>query len=146
VEIPLSLILSFIALGWLSVATFRKMFSARTAPTAIDPTPAHRMVRVWVNNNPAYYSQRGWWYECSCGRVQPGQGVNARYMGSEGEAIKGFKAHAALYLTPIEAPVDNPFEKLYNDEVAAFQEYVSKCFCKDTNDDLLVLKHRHLDK
>lgn len=145
--IPLSIILSLLALGWLTYIQVRKVLDRTSAAPSLEaPVAAHRMVRVWINDKCAYH-QKGWWYECSCGQKLPDSGVSTRYLGSEAGAINSYKAHAARHKgLAIMATTENPFEKKYTDEVAAYQEYVSKCFCKDTNDDLLVLKNRHLDK
>lgn len=159
----LSVILSLLALGWLTYNQVRKIYDQRhSAVTAAPPVKAvsaptvsgHRLVKTYVSTNSDGDPWiRGWRFLCSCGVKGPAAGLEQQIngmggkLGSESSAIDKFKLHRDRYLE-----VNGNDQGEHEDTAklrelkAEFAEYVSKCFCKDTNDDLLLLKHRHLDK
>jgi hypothetical protein len=135
-----NIILTAVGLGWIE---YRARRNVATVPAITSPVNPHRLVKIW-DNRSCDHNRQGWWFECSCGLKRQASDVTKIYLGSEKGAMDTYKSHAALYKgLAISEPAINPFEKKYNDEVAAFKEYRDKCFCKDTNDDLLLLKHRH---
>jgi hypothetical protein len=98
----------------------------------------HTLVRVWKKLD-GEYDKLGWWWECSCGAKHPGSEVSSRYYGNESNALDTFKSHAKLY---VEFAVEqsNPLEKELNKVKEDYAEYREKCYCKDANDDLLLMK------
>jgi hypothetical protein len=123
--------------------TVPRQVSSASAKLSIE-SPAlsgHTLIRVW-NRDDVSHRKRGWWYECSCGRQQPGSAVDEWTRGSEADALKTFKKHAGLYQEfTIEAV--NPLKVELEKERKTFAEYRKKCYCKETNDDLILMKGEH---
>lgn len=123
---------------------------AVSAPTVA----AHRLVKTYVS----YQSSDGdpwidgWRFLCSCGVKGPATGLVQQMngkggkLGNESGAIDKFMMHRDKYLE-----ANGSDEQEHEDTIklrkleTEFAEWRKACFCKDTNDDLLVLKHRHLD-
>lgn len=136
----INLIVSLGAVGWF--ASRGRQAVSRTGQAALPAPDAHRLVKVW-DNRSCEYRRTGWWFECTCGMKKPTTDMTVGTYGTEAGAIRSFKNHADLH-KGLQIEQANPFEKKYNDEVEAFKEFRDKCFCKETNDDLIVLNHRHL--
>lgn len=144
----------FLCLG-LVVVIILQVSSQRRAAKAVTTNPQkaiaefnkkHQLVKTWDNRHwETSRDQLGWWFHCSCGLKAPGSNVGPRSYGTESGAIHQYKSHAKLHLD-LNQSQPNPFEEKYKELLKDFQEYQEKCFCKDTNDDLILLKHKHLDK
>ncbi len=110
----------------------------------------HRLVKTYIGSGDSWIE--GWRFLCSCGAKGCASNMEAATysrtgkLGSEASAIEKFKIHRDAFLA---ANGDDDEEhgdtaKLRKLE-AEFAEWRKVCYCKDTNDDLLLLKHRHLD-
>jgi hypothetical protein len=114
---------------------------------------AHRLVKTYIARGAdGDHWIDGWRFLCSCGAkgcadglVQSKPGIAGK-MGNEISAIAKFKKHRDAYL---DANGDDHVE--HEDTVKLrkleeeFAQWREACYCKDTNDDLILLKHRHLD-
>lgn len=121
---------------------------------AIKPSKSvntsHRLVKTYLATNDDWVD--GWRFLCSCGakgtasNTKPATySVRGSY-GSEASAVEKFKAHRDNFLD-----ANGGDEQDHEDTVALrkleaeFAEWRKACYCMDTNDDLILLKHRHLD-
>lgn len=157
----LNLALTLGAMIFYGVVTYRKI-GAPPVPVS-PPVPqkavsaptvsAHRLVNTYVATGSTKDEWvEGWRFLCSCGArgtaantVQQVNGKGGK-LGTEASAIDKFILHRDKFL---QANGDDATEhedtaKLRKLE-AEFAEWRNACFCKDTNDDLILLKHRHLD-
>jgi hypothetical protein len=85
------------------------------------------------------HTKKGWWWKCSCGAEHPGAGTGSVSYGSEANALQTFKNHARLY-DEFAVEQTNPLEAELTKVKKDFAEYREKCYCKDANDDLLIMK------
>jgi hypothetical protein len=94
----------------------------------------HRLVRTWIeeDNSPAMPS---WNWKCSCGVWGTAGDASKTSLGSENNVVDRFKDHAKGYR---EANSDIWKEK-FDALRAVFGSYRQKCYCKETNDDLILL-------
>lgn len=100
---------------------------------AIEPARAHRLVRTWVDPDPGDGGWPGWRFMCSCGTQGMATNISDKLLGSEQNAVKQFSSHAALF-----AGVNEDGWKHKHDTLKArFDWYVSKCYCRHTNDELI---------
>jgi len=136
--------------------TLKQPAVTATAPAkaiSASQTSSHRLVKTYIARgaNSDHWID-GWRFLCSCGAKGASTGLKAATysefgsMGTESGAVGKFKTHRDLYLE-VNGSGDTEHEdtvKLKKLE-AEFAEWRNACFCKDTNDDLILLKHRHLD-
>jgi hypothetical protein len=105
-----------------------------------NPQPEHRLLRTWIVSSRESAIPAGWRWKCHCGVWGVAENaciVNGKYdLGTEEEAINGFKNHAHQYN---EVNVDF-YRQKFEQEQADFAEYREKCYCKESNDDLLKWK------
>ena len=110
----------------------------------------HRLVKTYISRDDQWID--GWRFQCSCGAKGASDGLKqaktgvSGTMGTEVGAVEKFKKHRDAYL---DANGDDEQEhedtaKLHKLE-AEFAQWRKACYCKDTNDDLILLRHRHLD-
>lgn len=119
--------------------TTRPALPALDKPISAAPAlSGHTLIRVWKKTE-GEYGKRGWWYECSCGATHPGKGVSSSSYGSEANALETFKTHANLYVQ-FAVEQANPLEKELERVKEHYTQYRDKCYCKDANDDLLLMK------
>ena len=124
---------------------------AAPAPKPLALTSGHRLVRTYVSQTDQWVA--GWRFECSCGAKGTAANTVAKNpdgrggkLGTESSAVDKFKIHRDNFIS-----ANGPDEQEHEDTVKLrklekeFEEWRTACFCKDTNDDLIVLKHRHLD-
>lgn len=111
---------------------------------SIEPaaTPGHTLIKTWMESNPYDSAYAGWRWKCSCGTQGAATNCNKTSLGSETNAIARFKEHAQGYQSVNFDAQKSEYAKLN----AEYKEYREKCYCKDSNDDLILLTHRHLDK
>ncbi len=130
---------------------------AVTAPSpskAIGSVSGHKLVKTYVSHNESGDPWiDGWRFKCSCGAKGPANNLvqataygTGGKLGTETSAIDKFKLHRDAYLDAngddfAEHEDTTKLRKLEEE----FAEWRKACYCKDTNDDLLLLKHRHLD-
>lgn len=116
-----------------------KILNVRKSEPTLAPaqssisTPDHYLKRTWIGSDPHGMTHHGWRWECSCG-VKGTGGADASKIGSEEIAINRFKMHAKLY-REVNGAGDTELDKLRKE----FAEYKEKCYCKDTNDDLILM-------
>lgn len=111
---------------------------------------AHRLVKTYIGSGDSWIE--GWRFLCSCGAKGCASNMEAATyskngkLGSEASAIAKFKIHRDAY---IDANGDDDSEHEDTVKLRKLEEefalWRKLCYCKDTNDDLLLLKHRHLD-
>ena len=155
-------LLNFILLvggaAWVyGVRIFGKHRAVSAAPVKKEiskPTvAAHRLVKTYVAHGVTKDEWiEGWRFLCSCGArgtaantVQQVNGKGGK-LGTEASAVDKFMIHRDKF---IQANGDDSMEhedtaKLRKLE-EEFAQWRKACYCKDTNDDLILLKHRHLD-
>lgn len=145
------------------IVVISRKLNKLTQPAVTAPAPAkavttpkvagHRLIKTYVarGNNGDHWID-GWRFLCSCGAKGASQGLKASTtttngsMGSESGAVDKFRIHRDLYLS-----VNGTDDAEHRDTIALrkleteFAEWRKACYCKDTNDDLILLKHRHLD-
>lgn len=107
------------------------------------PKDGHTLVRTWIVSTKDGNINAGWRWRCSCGvwglttdtqnRYNSKDSTTSYSLGTEKQAIIGFKEHARQYR---EANTDTYKEK-FEKEQADFAEYRKLCYCKETNHDLL---------
>lgn len=113
-----------------------------------EPKPAHRLMRTWIVTTQEGKLFAGWRWKCSCGVWGTASDAFSRFdstsrttkysMGTEKQAIAGFKEHSAQY-----SEVNTDFYKEKFEQVSAeFAEYRSLCYCKDANDALLPWRNK----
>jgi len=109
------------------------------------PKDEHRLVRTWIVSTRDGRIDAGWRWKCSCGvwglasgaySKAKGGGFTEYELGTEKQAISGFKDHATLYR---DANSDHYKDKFTSLE-ADFAEYRKLCYCKETNDALIPWK------
>lgn len=107
-------------------------------PKAIAAPEEHMLVKTWIegDNYPAIPS---WNWKCSCGVWGSAGNASETSLGSENNVIARFKDHAAGYREANRNVWKEKFEK----SEAAFAHYRDKCYCKETNNDLLALGGHH---
>lgn len=116
-------------------------------PKVLEAAPKadHTLVRTWIASTKDGRIDAGWRWRCSCGVWGLASGAYStlqangfvKYgLGTEKQAIAGFKDHADLYK---EANSDY-YKGLYEREQAEFAQYRDKCYCKETNSDLIKWK------
>jgi hypothetical protein len=94
----------------------------------------HVLKRTWIGEG--HHAVKGWRWQCTCGTIGvAGNADRDKSLGSEDNAINRFKAHAQGFR---EANKDIMQER-YNLLQKEFDDYISKCYCKDSNNDLIVL-------
>lgn len=98
----------------------------------------HNLIKVWRREDVSHDS-KGWWFQCSCGQISPGTRVGGNSYGSEANAIETFKVHVSLY-KGLGLTQNNPAVTELNKVKKDYTEYRSKCYCKDANDDLILMK------
>ncbi len=120
---------------------------AEHQPKAIEAATkdGHTLVRTWIVSTKDGKIDAGWRWKCSCGvwglasgaySRSKGNGFTEYELGTEKQAIAGFKDHATLY-----REVNTDFYKAKFEKVEAeFAEYRKLCYCKETNHDLLKWK------
>ncbi len=106
------------------------------------PKPTHGLARTWIVSTRDTAIPAGWRWKCHCGVwgvADNAHITNGRYdLGTEAEAIKGFKTHAHQY-----NEVNTDFYKAkFEKEQADFAEYRRLCYCKDANDVLIPWKDK----
>lgn len=156
-DIPVSLIISLACLIWLTVSTVRSKrqpaLPQAPAPAPITARPqTHRLLRTYISRGePDDPWIDGWRFRCSCGATGVSEGlVQAKngtggMMGTEIGAIEKFKIHRDAYIDVNGADEEHPDTIKLQKLEAEFEQWRKACYCKDTNDDLLLLNHRHLD-
>lgn len=104
------------------------------SPKAISAPEEHTLVKTWIehDNGPAL---AGWNWKCSCGVWGTAGNSSEVSLGSENNVIARFKDHSAGYRDANRNEWKEKFEK----SEAAFAHYRDKCYCKETNNDLLAL-------
>lgn len=118
------------------------------APMALEaPKDEHRLVRTWIVSTRDGRIDAGWRWKCSCGvwglasgafSRSKGNGFTEYELGTEKQAISGFKDHATLY-----RDANSDFHKERADKLEAeFAEYRRLCYCKDANDALIPWKDK----
>lgn len=117
---------------------------AKVPAPAIEPvaTPGHTLTKTWMEAYPDDKAYAGWRWKCSCGVRGAATNCSKSSLGSETNAIARFKEHAQGYREVNFDAQKTEYAKLE----AEYKEYRGKCYCKDSNDDLILLNHRHLDK
>lgn len=121
---------------------------AAEAPKALEASKdEHRLVRTWIVATRDGRIDAGWRWKCSCGvwglasgaySTAKGGGFTEYELGTEKQAITGFKDHATLYR---EANSDIHKERADKLE-AEFAQYRKLCYCKDANDALMPWKDK----
>lgn len=101
------------------------------------PKTAHRLTRTWIVSTRDGNIPAGWRWRCHCGvwgvATNAYQTPTDAHLGSEAAAIEGYKVHAKSYH---EVSVDR-YKEQFEAVTAEFAEYRQKCYCKESNDDLL---------
>jgi hypothetical protein len=108
---------------------------AKTYPPQYELTPAkqHRLVRTWLEATPTDGGWEGWRFLCQCGTTGPAVDLDKESLGSETSAVEQFTIHAKLF-----ASVDEDgWKRRYEEKKAELDSYVSRCYCKETNDELI---------
>jgi hypothetical protein len=120
------------------------------APTPIrevmdTPKPHHQLSRTWIVATKSGHMPAGWRWRCRCGAEgiasnsysrEDKDGMIAYSLGTEESAVTGFKAHARLHKEASTDVYKDKFEALTEE----FAQYRDKCYCKETNLDLLPWK------
>lgn len=118
------------------------------APKALEaPKDEHRLVRTWIVSTRDGRIDAGWRWKCSCGvwglasgaySKAKGGGFTEYELGTEKQAISGFKDHATLY-----REANSDFHKERADKLETeFAEYRKACYCKETNHELIPWKDK----
>lgn len=137
-----------------NVSTKKKVTQAlESRPEALAnmleaPKPSHRLVRTWIVSTQEGRISAGWRWKCACGvwgvadnathSFNRKDNTNSYDLGTEKEAINGFKTHAKQYL---EVNTDY-YKDLYEKTEADFAAYRHACYCKDANPDLIHWKDK----
>lgn len=110
------------------------------------PKSGHTLVRTWIVPTKDGRIDAGWRWRCSCGVWGVASGAYSKHiartntteyeLGTEKQAITGFKDHATMYREVNDDTFRTKFEELQ----AEFAEYRNKCYCKETNNDLIKWK------
>lgn len=128
----------------------RMLTGTKTAAAPMElesPKDEHRLVRTWIVATRDGRIDAGWRWKCSCGvwglasgaySTAKGGGFTEYELGTEKQAITGFKDHATLYR---EANSDIHKERADKLE-AEFAQYRKLCYCKDANDALMPWKDK----
>lgn len=104
----------------------------------LTPPKAHRLVRTWIEPEPDDSGWPGWRFLCTCGTQGMATNCADGVFGSEQNVVKQFSDHAALY-----AAVDEDGWKHKHDLLRdQFAWYVKTCYCKDSNDELIVWRNK----
>lgn len=99
----------------------------------LEAPKAHRLVRTWMEPDPIDGGLPGWRFLCSCGTQGMATNIKDRVLGSEENVVKQFSGHAALFASVNE----DGWKRRYETLKAQFDWYIEKCYCKDTNNDLI---------
>lgn len=142
-------ILAIIALMTISNRTAINSISKKEKPAsiAIEPsssTPGHTLARTWMEPDPSDSAWAGWRWKCSCGTQGAATNCSKTSLGSEINAIDRYKDHSKAY-----ASVNFDAQQTEIDRITEeYKSYHDKCFCKHTNEDLMVLTQssRYLTK
>lgn len=122
------------------LAVFFIYFTSRPRDTPSAAPQAHALVRTWIGEDPAGLSVDGWRWKCSCGSEGvAGDATNRASLGTEDNAIQRYKSHAKNFTDANR----NVWKELYLKKEAEFAEYRNKCYCKETNNDLILMEHVH---
>jgi hypothetical protein len=139
----------------LAIAAGVRLFGKKKKAVAATPTPAkaisnqHRLVKTYISDTDNWI--KGWRFLCSCGargcssNLVQATAIKSGSMGSEASAIEKFKVHRDNFIGvngDEQEHEDTAKLRKLEEEFALWRKL---CYCKDTNDDLLLLKHRHLD-
>lgn len=132
-----NLIISVVVMGKVFLGP-RKAQEAISAPHEHLPLASgHSLVRVW-DNRSCERERQGWWFECTCGMKRASDYTNDKSFGTESKAIESFKKHAQLHSTV--GPHSNEQQQRYDRLKDQFDRYREKCYCKGTNDDLILIE------
>lgn len=136
---------------WLIMTIRQNNYQRRQLPVAAAEKPKalevwvedHRLVRTWKatvqENRPGIAA---WAWKCSCGVTgSAGDAKEFTSLGSEANAIERFKSHAKGYREANKGVI-NPLATKLDKVEADFAEYRQKCYCKTTNDDLILLERK----
>lgn len=112
--------------------------SSGSSPLAITESipSSHSLVRVW-DNRSCDRERQGFWFECSCGMSRAADGTTDTSFGSEANAIKSFKSHALLHK---DVGVSDVWQEKYLALKEHFENYKEACYCRESNDDLILLE------
>lgn len=105
-------------------------------PLSLTALPTHSLVRVW-DNRSCERERQGFWFECTCGMKRAADGTTDTSFGSEANAIKSFKNHALLHKDVV---TNDVWQEKYNELKAHFEKFKESCYCKESNDDLIMLE------
>lgn len=118
------------------------------APKALEaPKDDHQLVRTWIVPTKDGRIDAGWRWKCSCGvwglasgaySKAKGGGFTEYELGTEKQAIAGFKDHATLY----REVNTNHYKAKFDSLEAEFAQYRKLCYCKDANDALTPWKDK----
>lgn len=143
---PIITILGVWGLVWYSIQQNKilRQITPSEQPKALEYwVEDHRLVKTWMasshENAPA---AAAWAWKCSCGsRGVAGNVEQGKNLGSEANAIERFKQHAQGYRDANKGVI-NPLKTKLDKVEADFAEYREKCYCKHTNDDLILLERK----
>jgi hypothetical protein len=137
IVIFLNLIIGLVVAGKLFINPKQSQPQLTAPETQMALSPSHTLVRVW-DNRSCEHDRQGWWFECSCGMKRSADGTNSKSYGSESKAITSYQVHAKLH-TDI-SPEKNEWKEKYEAVESEFAKYREACYCKNLNDDILILK------
>ena len=140
----------YAGLSWLIISNLVQTYvqsrkEKKGTPPAITTTQVasnngdHVLAKTWMEPDPTDRAYAGWRWKCKCGVQGVATNCKKGILGSEANAIERFKDHAEGYR---EANFDAQ-QAAYDNLAAEYKLYREKCYCKETNNDLIVLKHTH---
>ena len=126
----LIILIEAIPLGWLVYDKFKR-------PKELGLSTPHVLRKIYFKKS-SYSIDTGWVWLCTCGTHKL---ITEAYDGgTEAKAIRGWKEHRDLHgQLSIEAG-GNEFEKKYRALEAEFASFKESCYCKESNDDLIMLE------
>lgn len=139
-------VLTLIMVSCISAGLLIKQFvhtggsKQQALPAPVQQEKQHSLVKTWLGNaGDSTGAIAGWRWKCSCGVIGSCSNATKTTLGTETNAVALFGIHRKLY----KEANGNEWKDKHDALLARFEDYKKKCYCKDSNNDLILLS---LDK